>query len=133
MDGGIDLTAIAGLPVRLDPETLTLVFGDGITTEPLAQRRIDDIRPMLPDPDATGPDPLYSIYMDVRVPGLADDLHARGLRLPEIVRVRRPRSQPSLALAHALYEDATREPELVRRADPVHPLFVPPEFDALSA
>jgi len=85
MDGTIDLAAIAGLPVTLDPETLTLDFGDGITTDPLAQRRIEDIRPMLPDPEASGPDPLYSIYMDIRPPGLVHDLHARGLGYGAVV------------------------------------------------
>lgn len=81
----IDLSETAGLPVVLDPESLTLQFGDGIVTEPLVQRRIDDIRAMLPDPGATGPDPLYSIYMDVRVPGLADRLDARGLAYGAVV------------------------------------------------
>jgi glucose-6-phosphate isomerase len=85
MDGKIDLGATAGLPVTLDPDSLTLNFGPDIATDPLAQRRIDDIRQMLPDPEATGPDPLYSIYMDVRVPGLADDLRVRGLAYGAVV------------------------------------------------
>jgi len=85
MDGRIDLGDIAGLPVTLDPETLTLDFGPGITTDPLAQRRIEDIRQMLPDPAASGPDPLYSIYMDVRVPELAAALNARGLAYGAVV------------------------------------------------
>jgi glucose-6-phosphate isomerase len=85
MNGKIDLDSTAGLPVTLDPDTLTLDFGPGITTDPLTQRRIDELRPMLPDPAATGPDPLYSIYMDVRVPGLATDLHERGLAYGAVV------------------------------------------------
>jgi glucose-6-phosphate isomerase, archaeal len=85
MDSTIDLGDIAGLPVVLDPDALTLDFGAGITTEPLDQRRIDDIRQMLPDPEATGPDPLYSIYMDVRVPTLAAVLQARGLSYGAVV------------------------------------------------
>lgn len=85
MANGVDLSDIAGIPVRLDPERLTLDFGDGISTAPLAQRRIEDIRQMLPDPDAMGPDPLYSIYMDVRVPGLAERMAARGLAYGAVV------------------------------------------------
>jgi glucose-6-phosphate isomerase, archaeal len=85
MGGTVDLSDIAGLPVVLDPARLTLDFGDGIATEPLAQRRIGDIREMLPDPNVTGPDPLYSIYMDVRVPDLSDQLDARGLAYGAVV------------------------------------------------
>lgn len=81
----IDLSEAAGLPVTLDPETLTLEFDDGIVTEPLVQRRVDDIRAMLADPGATGPDPLYSIYMDVRIPALARQLDERGLAYGAVV------------------------------------------------
>lgn len=85
MTSRVDLSDVAGMPVTLDPERLTLEFGQGITSAPLEQRRIDDIRQMLPDPDASGPDPLYSIYMDVRIPGLADRLRARGLAYGAVV------------------------------------------------
>jgi glucose-6-phosphate isomerase, archaeal len=85
MANRVDLSDVAGMPVTLDPERLTLDFGEGIDSAPLEQRRIDDIRQMLPNPDATGPDPLYSIYMDIRVTGLSEGLRARGLAYGAVV------------------------------------------------
>ncbi len=64
---------------------------------------------------------------------VADCLHSRGIRPPEVVGVERRQSQPGLVLAHALYEGATRDDELTRRVDPVHPLLYPEAFDALGA
>ncbi len=78
-----------------------------------------------------GEDEAFAALRALRA-AVADDLHARSLRLPELVRVERAGSQPGLALAHALYGDAKREAELTRRADPVHSLFYPLAFDALS-
>jgi prophage DNA circulation protein len=77
----------------------------------------------------------YQTYNDLRSLRaiIADDIKNRAIRLPEIVRVARSNSQPSLVLAHALYEDATRSDELVQRVDPPHPLFFPASFDTLSS
>jgi prophage DNA circulation protein len=36
-------------------------------------------------------------------------------------------------MAYRLYGDTTREPGMVSRADPIHPGFMPPSFEALSA
>lgn len=84
-ESAVDLGAVAGLPVVLHPERLTVGFGDGIVTDPPAQRRVDDIRAMLFEPDATGPDPLYTIYMDVRPPDLAGALREHGLGFGVVV------------------------------------------------
>ena len=81
----IDLTARAGFPVWLDPEGLTLTFDPGITTAPVVVRRLDEVRGLLQDPAATGPDHLYTIYMDVRVPGVGDTLRANGLGYGAVV------------------------------------------------
>ena len=81
----IDLSEFAGFPVWLNAAEITLAFGAGVTSEPMTQRRIADIREMLPDPHVTGPDPLYSIYMDLKVPGLTDVLNARGLSFGAVV------------------------------------------------
>lgn len=78
-ESAIDLGAVAGLPAVLHPDRLTVGFGDGIVSNPPSRRRVDDIRAMLLDPEATGPDPLYTIYMDVRPPDLAGALRAHGL------------------------------------------------------
>lgn len=81
----IDLSDAAGLPVILDPASLTLTFGDGVTSNSVEQRRIADIRAMLRDPEAEGPDPLYSIYMDVRPSALGRQLADRGLGFGAVV------------------------------------------------
>jgi hypothetical protein len=61
-----------GFRVSLEPETLTLRFGPGIRTAPVTVRYLDEVRPMLQDPEATGPDHLYTIYVDVKVRGVTD-------------------------------------------------------------
>jgi glucose-6-phosphate isomerase len=81
----IDLTEIAGFPVGLDTSALTLSFGPGVTTAPVAVRRLDDVRSLLRDPGATGPDHLYTIYMDIRVPGRAEELRSLGLGYGAVV------------------------------------------------
>lgn len=40
--------------------------------------------------------------------------------------------RPALALAYSLYADASRSDDLIARADPVHPAFMPTSFEALS-
>ena len=81
----IDLSRHAGFEVRLDPEELALAFGVGITTAPATVRRLDEVRPLLRDPDADGPDHLYTIYMDIRVPGLSEALRENGLGYGAVV------------------------------------------------
>jgi hypothetical protein len=63
---------------------------------------------------------------------VALDLAVRGAQLPLLVEVTTPVSMPSLAEAWTLYQDTTREPQLVASADPPHPLFMPLSFDALA-
>ena len=63
---------------------------------------------------------------------MALDLAVRGAQLPLLVEVTTPVSMPSLAEAWTLYQDTTREPQLVASADPPHPLFMPLSFDALA-
>jgi hypothetical protein len=63
---------------------------------------------------------------------VARDLAVRGAQLPLLVEVTTPVSMPSLAEAWTLYQDTTREPQLVASADPPHPLFMPLSFDALA-
>ena len=61
------------------------------------------------------------------------DLSARSASLPDLVTVTLPGALPSLALAYRLYGDTRREPGMVARAGVVHPGFMPPAFEALSA
>jgi len=75
----IDLARFAGFPVLLDPQDLTLAFGPGIATAPVVVRHLAEVRSLLRDPSATGPDHLYTIYMDVRVPDRVEALRSLGL------------------------------------------------------
>jgi len=81
----IDLCAFAGFPVEMDAERLTLAFGEGITTAPVQVRRLEEVRALLRDPGSEGPEHLYTIYMDIRVAGIADELRAHGLGYGAVV------------------------------------------------
>ena len=81
----LDLTAFAGFEVRLDPLRLQLSFGSGIRTEDPVVRRLDEVRSLLRDEDASGPEHLYTIYMGVQVPGIAPALQAHGLGYGAVV------------------------------------------------
>ena len=81
----IDLGRFAGFPVDLDPRALTLTFGPGIATAPVTVRRLDEVRPFLRDPQATGPDHLYTIYMDIRVPESVAARQSLGLGYGAVV------------------------------------------------
>lgn len=60
------------------------------------------------------------------------DLTARGANLARIKTVVMNEALPALTLAQRLYRDAQRADELVRRAHPVHPAFMPLRFQALA-
>jgi prophage DNA circulation protein len=64
---------------------------------------------------------------------VTDDLVTRGAQLPSLVTVTRAVPIPSLTLAYELYQDATRSDDLIARADPIHPLFMPTSFEALAS
>ena len=81
----IDLTPFAGISVHLDASALTLSFGPGVTTAPIVIRRLGEVRSLLRDPNATGPDHLYTVYMDVRVPGRDHTLRSLGLGYGAVV------------------------------------------------
>ncbi|ATU72682.1 Mu-like prophage FluMu DNA circulation protein [Gluconacetobacter sp. SXCC-1] len=61
------------------------------------------------------------------------DLADRGARLPDVVTVTRNAPLPALVLAQQLYANGSRAPDLIRRADPIHPAFMPTSFEALSS
>jgi len=81
----IDLARYAGFDVQLDPAARTLSFAPGITTAPVTVRRLDEVRALLRDPRAAGPEHLYTIYMDVRVPGRGETLREHGLGYGAVV------------------------------------------------
>ena len=69
----------------MDPMTLALAFDEGVTTAPAQVRRLDEVRGLLRDPQCAGPDHLYTIYMDIQVPGKAEALRAQGLGYGAVV------------------------------------------------
>ena len=64
---------------------------------------------------------------------VSEDLISRGAMLPSLTTVTTATTQPSLTLAYSLYGDATRSDDLIARANPVAPLFMPLSFLALSS
>ena len=64
---------------------------------------------------------------------VVDDLITRGNDLARLTTITTPLPRPSLALAYRLYRDASRSDDLIARADPVHPAFMPVSFSALSS
>ena len=55
----------AGMDVALDERGLGVSFGPGVFAPEAETRSLDAIRRSLLDADAEGPDPVYSIWMDV--------------------------------------------------------------------
>ncbi|MCQ8240516.1 DNA circularization N-terminal domain-containing protein [Rhizosaccharibacter radicis] len=61
------------------------------------------------------------------------DLANRATQIGRLVAVSRNMPLPAPVLAQQLYADGSRAPDLVTRADPVHPAFMPTSFEALNA
>ena len=70
-----------------------------------------------------GDDAAYAALLALRA-AVVTDLSVRGASLAPLVDVALPGVTNTLALANQLYQDASREDELERRLDPIHPLFV---------
>ena len=78
-----------------------------------------------------GEDETYQAMRTLRAAVVAD-LNARGAGLSSIKTFVFPASMPALTLANRIYRDASRADDLVAQADPIHPLFMPTTFKALS-
>lgn len=78
---------------------------------------------------------LTTTYLALRAQraAITADLLARAAKLPRLRTVTNRMALPSLTLAYSLYGDATRSDELIRRANPIAPLFMPLSFQALSS
>jgi glucose-6-phosphate isomerase len=68
-----------GLAVRWSGGAAGFEYGEGAFGPPPEHRRLDAIRASLRDPDCLGPDPVYSIVMDVGRQEHAMELHRRML------------------------------------------------------
>jgi glucose-6-phosphate isomerase len=84
-DGTVELETISGLDLALDREALTLQFGPDVDHPPGERRILDEVRPMLADPAAAGPEHLYTIYMDVCARGDHAALQGQGLLYGAVV------------------------------------------------
>lgn len=78
-----------------------------------------------------GLDDLYSALQAVKT-SVTQDLTQRMATKVKMMDVTMPLPMPSLVLAQRLYQDASREGELVLDAGPIHPAFMPPKFRALA-
>ena len=67
------------LGVRSPADGLSFIYEDGVFGPEPELRRLDTIRPSLRDPQCDGPDPVYSIAMDVGREEHRDELNRRML------------------------------------------------------
>ena len=72
----------------------------------------------------TADDSVYAALADLRV-AVIQDITRRGADLARLVSYTPSTTLPALVIAHALYEDATRDAEIVARNHIRHPGFVP--------
>ncbi len=77
----IDLSDRCGLPIYFDPETLRLEAGsDEVVLPEPGVRKIDELRPVLMEPDCQGPEIVYFMYRDIHLRGQEHMRAERGLR-----------------------------------------------------
>ncbi len=75
----LDLRNTSGLPLQLGDDG-SLVFGSGLPAVTPAVRTLEDMRVVLHDPSATGPENLYFMYRDVIRPEDKGKTAPKGLR-----------------------------------------------------
>nr|GAT43696.1 predicted protein [Mycena chlorophos] len=78
-----------------------------------------------------GDDNTYQALRGLRQ-GVVVALQQAGANLAKLRTFTLGASLPALVLANRLYQDASREDQLVAQVDPVHPAFMPATFSALS-
>jgi prophage DNA circulation protein len=78
-----------------------------------------------------GDEGTYAALRDVRV-AVANDLTQRSAGLSALMTFKTGSPLPALVIARRLYRDVTRADELIVRAAPIHPAFMPICFKALS-
>ncbi len=78
-----------------------------------------------------GQDASYQALRALRT-AVTTDLATRGQDLARLTTITSARPLPSLALAYRQYRDASRSDDLIARANPVHPGFMPVAFSGLS-
>ncbi|MFQ6079759.1 MAG: glucose-6-phosphate isomerase family protein, partial [Thermodesulfobacteriota bacterium] len=76
----IDLSTISSLPIKLDSRSPKLWFSKGLVSKESVSRRIGDMREVMIDPEAKGPEKLYTMYTNVRFPKDENTLRSNNLR-----------------------------------------------------
>jgi prophage DNA circulation protein len=79
-----------------------------------------------------GDDLSFVMLRDLRV-AVAEDLTARGATLAPLAERKFATNLPAIVMAQVLYGTAERADELVRRVDPIHPLFMPVDVLVLAS
>lgn len=85
MPGLKNVNGLSGLDLSVDERSLKLDFGPNIVHPPGEARTLDDVQAMLADPNASGPEHLYSIYMDIYERGDGQALNEQGLLYGAVV------------------------------------------------
>lgn len=78
-----------------------------------------------------GDDNSYLALLDLRA-AVVNDLNTRGAQLASMATYTFNTTMSSLIAAQRIYRDPSREVDLVRQAQPIHPAFMPTSFTALS-
>jgi prophage DNA circulation protein len=73
----------------------------------------------------------YVLLINVHA-AVSNDLSSRAFTLPQMVTYSYPTRMPSLWIAQRLYQDASRNDELIAENLPIHPLFMPSTGRALA-
>ncbi|MGA2814293.1 MAG: glucose-6-phosphate isomerase family protein [Candidatus Acidiferrum sp.] len=76
---GAELRLDPGLEIRVDRSTMDFRYGNSVFGPPPEYRRLDAVRGGLRNPNCSGPDPVYSIAMDVGRVSDFDELKKRML------------------------------------------------------
>jgi len=98
----------------------------------LRQRMADLLDAEITAAADAGQSQTYQAFRALRLQVTAD-LTTKAGTLPQVVTETLPASLPALAVAYRLYGDATRADDLIARADPSNPNFMPPVFEALAS
>uniref|UniRef100_UPI00207B8011 hypothetical protein n=2 Tax=Acinetobacter soli TaxID=487316 RepID=UPI00207B8011 len=104
-------------------------YDDAYSTRTLICQLIDDELRIAGD---QGLDNTYDSLLNLRTT-VSQDLISRGADLATVEQIDAAASLPSLVWAQKLYQDSSRESELVKSANPIHPAFMPVKFKALSS
>ena len=102
---------------------------DAVNARELVVGALDD---ELTSAGDAGDDDVFTSMRSLRA-FVVTDLNTRAATLPQLITVTFNAALPSLVLAQRLYGDPTRSDELVQRANPRNPLFMPLSFEALSS